>query len=98
VRPAGAEVGRRQRDAARQPGDHRAEPPGGGEPQHRALARPDHRERQVAGAGAAAVADFAADQREHDVLALVERSERADPEGRGVVRDEQDGPAHRANL
>ena len=33
-------VGRRQRDAARQPGDDRAEAPGGGEPQHAALARP----------------------------------------------------------
>jgi GT2 family glycosyltransferase len=40
------------------------------------------------------VADVAADQREHDVLALVQGGERADPERRRVVGDEQDGPAH----
>ena len=39
---------------------------------------------------AAAVAHVAADQREHHVLALVQRLERADPERRRVVGDEQD--------
>jgi hypothetical protein len=40
------------------------------------------------------VADVAADQREDDVLALMQRGERADPERRRVVGDEQDGAAH----
>jgi hypothetical protein len=37
------------------------------------------------------VAHVAADQREDDVLALVQRAERADAERRRVVGDEQDG-------
>jgi len=41
-------------------------------------------------AAAAAVAHVAADQREHHVLALVQRGERADPERRRVVSHEQD--------
>jgi N-acetylglucosaminyl-diphospho-decaprenol L-rhamnosyltransferase len=44
------------------------------------------------------VPDITADQREHDVLALVQGGERADPERRGMVRDEQDGPAHRSET
>src|SRR5690349_22232771 len=69
-----------KRDAAGQPGDHRAVATGGGEPRDSALRGPDDREREVVAARAAAVADVAADQREHDVLALVERLERADAE------------------
>ena len=68
------------------------EPAGGGEPQHAALRRPDHRERELWRVTTATVADAAADQREHDVLALVQGGERADPERRRVVGHEQDGP------
>jgi hypothetical protein len=40
------------------------------------------------------VTHSAADEGDDDVLALVQPRERPDPEGRGVVRDEQDGPGH----
>ena len=91
---AGARVGGGQRDAAGQAGDDGAEAARRGEPQHAALGRSQHRERQLAVARAAAVAHVAADQREDDVLALVQRGERADAERRRVVGDEQDGLAH----
>ena len=39
---------------------------------------------------------LAADQREHHVLALVQRGERPDAERRRVVGDEQDRLAHRS--
>jgi hypothetical protein len=55
-----------------------------------ALPGPQHRERQVAVAGPAAVADVAAHEREGHVLALVQLPERPDPERWRVVRDEQD--------
>jgi hypothetical protein len=87
---AGAGVGRRQGDAAADPGDHGAEAAGGGQPRDAALARPQDGERQLAATRAAAVADVTADQREHDLLALVQRAEGADAERRRVVGDEED--------
>ena len=60
-------------------------------PRDLVLLRAEHREREELGvARAAAVADVAADQRERHVLALVQLRERADPERRRVVGDEQD--------
>ena len=97
---AGAHVGGGQRDAAREPRDHRAEAPGRGQ------ARTPRSGGRSTGNGSApvaldraAVAHAAADQREHDVLAPVQRRERADAEGRRVVGDEEDRPrvaAHRS--
>ena len=67
---------------------------------HAALRRAQHGERQRRVAlDRAAVAHVAADQREHDVLLLVQRRERADAEGRRVVGHEEDRPrvaAHRS--
>ena len=57
--------------------------------------RPQHGNGRSPPPGAAAMADVAPDQREHDVLALVQGGERADPERRRVVGDEQDRAAHR---
>ena len=90
ARPAGAEVRGERRDAPGEARDHRAVV--ARQPRDVLLARPDDRERQVLLlARAAAVADVAADQREHHVLALVQRLERADAERRRVVGDEEDG-------
>ena len=61
-----------------------------------ALTHPQHRERTGVLSRPAAVADVAADEREGHVLALVQLRERADPERRRVVGDEQDGAAHRS--
>ncbi len=94
---ARARIGGRQCDAARQSGDDGAEAARGREPQHAALGRPHDGERQLAVARSAAVAHAAADQREHHVLALVQRRERADAERRRVVGHEQDRPAHRGS-
>ena len=94
ARPARAEVGGRERDASGEPRDDGAEAARRGESRHGPLRRPERRERR----DPAAVAQLAADEREDDVLALVQGLERADAEGRGVVGDEQDRPrvAHRS--
>ena len=89
-------VGGGQRDAAREPGDHRAVAARCGEPRDAALARAEHGNGSSPRPAAAAVAHAAADQREDDVLALVQRGERADAERRRVVGDEQDRASHRS--
>jgi hypothetical protein len=58
--------------------------------EHLALVHVQRREREVADGGpTAAMTHVAADQREPDVLALVQRGERRDPVRRRVVRDEE---------
>jgi hypothetical protein len=49
------------------------------------------REWQIRGRRSAAVLEASAEQRELDVLALVQARERADAVGRRVAGDEQDG-------
>jgi hypothetical protein len=58
------------------------------------LARAQDREGQLPVAGPAAVLDISPDQGELDVFGLVQRAERADPERRRVVGDEQDRARH----
>jgi hypothetical protein len=93
----GTHVGRRKCDAAADARDHGAVAAGGGDPGDRPLRRPDDGEREAFVLGAsAAVAHVAADQGEDHVLAFVQGLERADPERRRVVGDEQDRLAHRS--
>ena len=94
---AGARVRRGERDAAREAGDDGPEAPGGGQARDAALGRAHDRERQgrVGRGERAPVAHPAADQREDDVLGLVQGPEGADAEVRRVVGDEEDR-LHRA--
>ncbi len=89
--PARAEVRGGQRDAPREAGDDGAEAARRGEPADAALGRPDDRERRVGGRDRATVAHAPADEREDDVLGLVQRRERARAEHGRVVGDEEDG-------
>jgi hypothetical protein len=87
---AGAAVRGGEGAPAGYPRDHRAVGAGSGQRADLALGDMAVRERQLPGGPAAAVADVAADQRELDVLALVQRRERANAVRRRVVGDEED--------
>ena len=88
--PRAAAVGGGQRHPPAGRSDDRAVRAAGGHLAYVALADPLVRERQLVRAGRR-VQCTAPEEREHDVLARVQGGERADPLGRRVAGDEEDG-------